>query len=84
MDAESVSREVFEMLSQSQLGFVIAVWSNGEVSAHRQLGFRNRTVPDGRREAPLTSFVRFTSLPSVYDIKGRIERALSQPPRQRH
>ncbi|MGH2633798.1 MAG: hypothetical protein ACRDG3_10350 [Tepidiformaceae bacterium] len=83
MDVESVSREVFEMLEHSQLGFVVAVWADGGVTAHRQLGFRDRPIADGRREAPLTSFVRFSSLPSVYEIQERIERAASQPRHQR-
>ena len=83
MDVESVAREVFETLSHAQLGLVIAVWEDGSVTAHRQLGFRDRKLANGFREAPLTSFVRFSSLLSVHQIRDRIERALAQPSRER-
>jgi len=82
MDVESVSHEVFETLSHSQLGLVVAVWADGTVTAHRQLGFRDRKLENGLREAPATTFVRFSSLPSVHQIRERIEHALTSAPRE--
>ena len=45
MRFERVVKQVFDMLQEVRLGTVVAVWSDGGVSAHRDLGFRYRTLP---------------------------------------
>jgi len=62
---ERVARQVFEMLAEVRLGTVVAVWRDGSVSDHRSLGFRYRTLPDGSREEPITSFVKDMEVRSV-------------------
>lgn len=75
MRFERVLRQVFDMLQEVRLGTVVAVWSDGGVSAHRDLGFRFRTLPSGRKEEALTTFIADGAVPSVTEIRERIKRA---------
>ena len=75
MDTEATAREVYELLSRSRLGTVVAVWNDGSISAHRELGFRYRSLGDGRREEPLITFVSAPELPPAWQIAERIEAA---------
>ena len=77
MRFEQVVNRVFAMLSDMRLGTVIAVWQDGGVSAHRDLGFRYRVLPSGEREVPVTTFVSFTEVPSVIEIRERIKAAVA-------
>ena len=76
MRFERVVKQVFDMLQEVRLGTIVAVWSDGGVSAHRDLGFRFRVLPTGQREEPLTTFVADGTVPSVADIRERIKRAV--------
>ena len=71
-----VTERVSEMLADVQLGTIVAVWRDGSVSVHRSLGFRYRTLPDGTRDEPLTSFVKDIDVPSLAEIQVRVQRAL--------
>jgi len=73
---ERVAKQLFEMLEEVRLGTIVAVWRDGSVSAHRSLGFRYRTLPDGSREEPMTSFVKEGEVRSVAMILTRIQRAI--------
>ncbi len=64
------------MLAEVRPGTIVAVWQDGSVFAHRSLGFRFRTLPDGSREEPLTSFVKDVDGRSVASIDERLRRAL--------
>jgi hypothetical protein len=78
VDSEQVSRDVYELLSRSRIGTVVAVWADGAISAHRQLGFRYRSIGNGLREAPLTPFVSSPDLPSAWQIRERIDAAITR------
>lgn len=69
---EFVVNRVYETLTEARLGSVVAVWSDGGVSAHRDLAFRFRRLPDGSREEPVVTFVRNGSMPTVREIRDRI------------
>jgi hypothetical protein len=69
-----VAAAVFDALKEAPLGAVVAVWCDGSTSTHGSLAFRHRKRPDGRLEAPVTSFVARTDLPSVWEIESRLER----------
>lgn len=75
MRFERVVMRVFEMLQEVRLGTVVAVWWDGGVSAHRDLGFRHRTLPSGKREEPVATFVKDNQLRSIIEIRERIKRA---------
>ena len=75
MRFERVVKQVFDMLQEVRLGTIVAVWSDGGVSAHRDLGFRYRVLPNGQKEEALTTFVSDGFVPSVADIRERIKRA---------
>ena len=77
MTVEDVTDEASRELEAAALGTVVAVWRSGEVSAHRNLGFRHRLLPDGSREEPLTSFIKAQREFSLAELKARIEQALS-------
>ncbi len=64
-----------EMLEEVRPGTIVAVWADGSVSAHRSLGFRYRTLPNGTREEPLTSFVKDLERPVLAPIEGRLRQA---------
>jgi|GEM_PF-6847121 len=72
---DRVVLRVFEMLREVRLGTVVAVWWDGGVSAHRDLAFRHRVLPSGKREEPIATFVADGRLMSVTDIRERILRA---------
>ena len=80
MRFEQVVNRVFAMLTEMRLGTVVAVWADGGVSAHRDLGFRHRVRPEGEREEPVATFVSFTQVPSVLEIRERIKRAFGGLP----
>ena len=75
MRFDRVVTQVFTMLQEVRLGTVVAVWADGGVSAHRDLAFRHRVLPTGRRETPIATFVATNSVPSVVDIREQIKHA---------
>ena len=77
MRLEQIVNRVFALLTESRLGMVVAVWADGGVSAHRDLGFRARTLPSGEREQPVATFVSFTEVPSVVEIRERLKKAFA-------
>ena len=78
LDSDALSREVYELLSHSRIGTVVAVWADGTTSAHRQLGFRYRSLGGGVREEPLVTFVSSPDLPSAREIAQRIDAATNR------
>ncbi len=72
MRLEFVVNRVFEVLQEVRFGSVVAVWTDGGVSSHRNLGFRYRTLPSGAREEPVATFVRSSVVPTVREIRDRI------------
>jgi hypothetical protein len=76
MRFDRVVTQVFNMLQEVRLGTIVAVWADGGVSAHRDLAFRHRVLPDGRRESPLATFVATSDVPSVVAIRDQIKRAV--------
>lgn len=77
-EASSLAREVYAVLAGSRIGVVVAVWADGGVSAHRQLGFRHRSLPGGIREQPVMTFVAGPETPSAWDIEARLDEAFRQ------
>ncbi|MEO6101196.1 MAG: hypothetical protein ABIQ34_12860 [Tepidiformaceae bacterium] len=73
---DRIAQRVFEMLAEVRPGTIVAVWQDGAVSAHRSLGFRFRTLPDGSREEPLTSFVKGVDGRSVASIGEQLRLAV--------
>ena len=72
MRLELVVNRVYEVLQEVRFGSVVAVWTDGGVSSHRDLGFRYRTLPSGAREEPVATFVRSSVVPTVREIRDRI------------
>jgi len=77
VDLERLSADIYEMLSGSPPGVVVALWADGTLSAHRQLGFRSRRLPDGTSEVPLAAFVSSSDPPGTTAIRARIEKGMS-------
>jgi hypothetical protein len=75
MRLDLVVQQVFDMLSEVRLGSVVAVWRDGGVSSHRDLGFRYRVLPSGEREEPVVTFVANNEARSVDMIRERILKA---------
>lgn len=82
MDVEALATRVYELLGTVPVGTVVAVWADGGVSDHRHLGFRFRTLPGGKREEPVTSFVAAGIRPYVQDIAARITAAFERLERE--
>ncbi len=72
---DRIARRVLEMLEEVRPGTIVAVWADASVSAHRSLGFRCRTLPNGMREEPLTSFVKELERSALGSIEGRLRQA---------
>jgi hypothetical protein len=79
MRLDLVVKQVFDMLMEVRLGSVVAVWRDGGVSSHRDLGFRHRVLPSGEREEPVITFVKNNDVRSVTEIRERILKALTPP-----
>ncbi len=73
---DRVVRQVYEMLMEVRLGTIVAVWWDGGVSAHRDLGFRQRVLPNGSRETPVVTFIADGQVPSVAEIRERIKKGI--------
>ena len=82
MDVEALATRVYERLGTVRVGTVVAVWADGGISDHRHLGFRSRSLPDGRKEQPVTSFVAAGIRPYVQDIAARITAAFDRLERE--
>jgi hypothetical protein len=82
MDVDALALEVYDLLGTVRVGTVVAVWADGTVSDHRHLGFRYRTLPDGKHEEPVTSFVAAGIRPYVQDIAARINAAFERIERE--
>jgi hypothetical protein len=82
MDVDELAAAVYERLGIVDIGTVVAIWANGEITAHRHLGFRFRVLPDGKRESPVTSFVAAGIRPYIQDIAARIKAAFDRIERE--
>ena len=65
-------------MAASRIGVVVAVWADGGISAHRQLGFRRRSLGDGEKEEPLVTFVTGPETPSAWTIQERLDSAYAR------
>ena len=79
MRLDLVVKQVFDMLREVRLGSVVAVWRDGGVSSHRDLGFRHRVLPSGEREEPVVTFVANNEVRSLTEIRERILKASAWP-----
>ena len=78
LSKDEVVGRVVDGLTGAPLRSVVAVWLDGEVSAHRDLAFRFRYLPGGNREEPLATFLRNVQIRSESELRSRIERALKR------